>query len=705
MLRMTMESLFNHYVSKLDLTMPQYEAVCALANSLFEDAASTAKHKTKRIIRNVLPKFNNVFDEIAKDDENNPILTEKGNTQTVIEYLEHNLRNTFFHDGKTSIKFEPGTARIAYGELGMQANEDTRKLTLLGKILQEISIAHEAEYDSNLNGMTFDELNERFGASIHKADAETQEQLKNKTYERSDYIIKWIPDFSTAQQYSQYTDYGPSEHWCLTHLESMWGSYTGSHNENKVYFCHVPNFESVPRETGPNAPLDTYGLSLISVIVTPENQLRAVTCRWNHTNGGSDAVMKEEQLSNLLGGYVFDLCPPYSREEVIQRGYIYLNEVQKMLDDGIDLSEYIDDYGRININGKMNILLQGRKLLSDKWFDWIDFGKNEFIKVELNGKFNFIDTEGHLLSAQWFDDLYNFVNGFAKVELNEKNNFIDTKGHLLSDQWFDSASSFDNGLAPIRLNGKCNFIDTKGNIRFKQWFDWVDYFKNGFAIVHLNDKRNFIDTEGNIISDQWFDSASSFDNGLAHVRVNKKHNFIDTEGNIISDQWFDWVGYFKNGFAYVKLNEKFNFIDTEGNIISDQWFDGVDDFNNRFAMVRLNGKFNFIDTEGNIISDQGFDGVGEFNNGFAHVRLNGKHNFIDTEGNIISGKWFDSVGEFKNGFAKVGLNGKVNFINTKGNIISDQWFDTVGEFKNGFAWVILHGKVNRIDTKGNISRQ
>ena len=561
-----MNHFFKHYASKLDLTRSQYEAVCALANTLFEDAASTAKHKAKRTIRNVLPKFNNVFDEIAKDGGNNPILTVNGNTQTVIEYLEHNLRNTFFHDGNTSIKFEPGAARIAYGELGMQANEDTRKLNLLGKILQEISISHETEYDSNLNGMTFDELNERFGASIHKADAETQEKLKNKIYDRSNYIIKWIPDFSTAQQYRQYTDYGNlNECWCLTRDETMWKSYTGSHNENKVYFCHIPNFESVPRKTGPNAPLDNYGLSLISVIVTPDKQLRAATCRWNHINGGSDGVMNAEQLSNLLGGYVFDLCPPYSREEVIQRGYIYLDDVQQMLDDGIDLSKYIDDKGRITINGKMNVL-NGRKLLSDQWFDWVSNFVNGFSGVQLNGKYNFIDTEGNILSDQWFDWIYDFFDGVAMVKLNGQSNFIDTKGNMLSDQWFDVASDFDNGVAIVQLNGKYNFINTEGNMLSNQWFDWV----------------------------------TKFDNEVAKVQLNKKFNFIDTEGNILSDQWFNWIGKFVNGFAGVLLNKKFNFIDTDGNILSNQWFDRTSDFDNGFAEVVLDGTTAYIDTDGNL---------------------------------------------------------------------------------------------------------
>jgi len=647
--------------------MPQYEAVCALANALFEDAASTAKHKTKRTIRNVLPHFNNMFDEIAKEG-NNPILTERGNTQTVLEYLENNVRATFFHDGITNIKFEPGAARIAYGELGMQAHEDSRKLTLLGKILQEISIAHETEYDSNLNGMTFEELNERFGASIRKADAKTQEKLKNKTYNRSNYIIKWIPDFSTAQQYSQYTDYGPNEHWCLTHKEIMWKSYTGSHNENKVYFCHVPNFESVPRETGPNAPLDTYGLSLISVIVTPENQLKAVTCRWNHTNGGSDGVMNDEQLSDLLGGYVYDICPPYSREEVIQRGYIYLDEVQQMLDDGVDLSEYIDKEGRIIINDKMNIL-HGRKLLCDQWFDWIYPFNDGLAFVRLTSKTNIINAEGKLLSDQWFDDVDDFVNGFAKVYLNGKTNLINTEGKLLSDQWFDR----------------------------------IGIIKNGFAHVKLNGKSNFINTEGNLVSDQWFD-AVSFDNGFARVQLNGKYNYIGPEGNLLSGQWFDLARWFDNGFARVQLNGKENYIDTEGNLVSDQWFDEVDDFVNGLARVQLNRKFNYIDTEGNLLSGQWFDAVGWFSDGFARVQLNGKSNFIDTEGNLVSGQWFDEIGWFINGFSRVQLNGKENFIDTKGNLLSDQWFDEVGRFDNGVAVVRLNEKYDYIDTEGNIRR-
>ena len=697
-----MSPLFNHYASKIDLTLLQYEAVCALANTLFEDAASTAKHKTKRVIRNVLPAFDGLFDEIAKDNENKPILTERGNTQTVIEYLEHNVRNTLFHDGITNIKFEPGAARVAYGELGMQAHEDTRKLTLLKKMLQEISIAHETEYDSNLNGMTFDELKERFGASIQKADSETEKRLKTKTYDKSDYIIEWIPDFKTAQQYRQYTDYGnPNECWCLTRDKRMWDDYTGLHNENKVYFCHVPNFESVPRETGPNAPLDDYGLSLISVIVMPDKHLRAVTCRWNHINGGSDGVMDQEQLSDLLGGYVFDICPPYSKEEAIKRGYIYLEDVQQMLDDGIDLSKYILDDGRIKINEKMNVL-HGRKLLCDQWFDSIDKFVNGFARVDLNEKRNFINTEGKLLSDNWFDGEYDFDNGLAIVTLNGKVNVIDTEGNIRLTQWVDRIDKFVNGFAHVILKGNHNFIDTEGNILSDQWFGWPSNFINGLAIVTLNGKVNVINKYGKMLSAHGFDYASNCGNGFVRVKLKGKHNFINIEGKLLSDEWFDDAEDFVNGLAKVTYDYNINFINTEGNILSDRGFDAASNFVYGFARVVVHGKYNFIDPTGNILSDQWFDKANDFMDGFAHVTLNGNHNFIDTEGKLLSDQWFWNAADFCNGFAKVYMNEKYNFIDTEGNILSDQWFDGAYDFTDtGYARVFLNRKSYYIDTKGN----
>ena len=529
-----MRSLFSYYINQLDLTDIQIEAICALTNVLFEDAASTATHKTKRVIREVLPQFSSIMDKVARDDNGNPILTAKGKEQTTLEYFERQIKNTYFHDGKANIKFEPGVARIAYGELGMQGNEDTRKLRILGRILQEISASHATEYDANFNGLSYDELNERFGGAIKQANDSELEDLRNSSYDKSNYIIKWIPDFETAKQYSEYTNFGSNEHWCLTHNQNLWESYTGKYNENKVYFCYVPDFEHVERAVGENAPLDEYGLSLISVIVTPENELRAVTCRWNHTNGGSDGVMDAKQLSRLLGGYVFDLCPPYDKEELKSRGYIPLEDVQQMIDDGVDLSEHITQKGMICINDKYNFIRDG-KLISNKWFDIVGFFNDGYAKAEVRGKWNFIDTNGNFLSDQWFDCTGDFNDGYAQVELKDQMNFIDTNGNFLSDQWFDYCGDFNDGLAQVELNDKWNFIDTNGKFISDQWFDCAGDFSEGYAVVKLNCKWNFIDHKGNFLSERWFDDCGSFYNGFANVTLNGKRNLIDHNGKLIAE--------------------------------------------------------------------------------------------------------------------------------------------------------------------------
>ena len=90
-------------------------AYCAL----FEDVASTATHRTKRVIREMVPQLADKWDSLAVDDAGRPILTMTGKKQTYIEYFERTIRNRFFHDGENQ-KFEPGVARIAYGELNME---------------------------------------------------------------------------------------------------------------------------------------------------------------------------------------------------------------------------------------------------------------------------------------------------------------------------------------------------------------------------------------------------------------------------------------------------------------------------------------------------------------------------------------------------------------------------------------------------------
>lgn len=288
------------------------EAVAAGYRTLFEDVASVATHKSKNVIRSLFPQLASRWDDIVVDDAGNPVLTMGGKQQTYIEYFERTIRNMFFHDGENQ-KFEPGVTRIAYGELKLEnRGQDSRKLASLKKIVKLISDGHPGEYDGDLNGMSYDELETRFGTAVQKADNELKEKLSSADYQASDYVIKEIPDYRSATKFFKYTN--PDSRWCITHMETMWELYT-SHGMNKVYFAYKPDFKAVDRIAGKNVPLDEYGLSLISIIVDPWENLRAVTTRWNHENGGSDRAMDARQLSELLGGNVFELCPPPPKPE------------------------------------------------------------------------------------------------------------------------------------------------------------------------------------------------------------------------------------------------------------------------------------------------------------------------------------------------------------------------------------------------------
>lgn len=229
----------------------------------------------------------------------------------MLQYLERHVRATFFHNDYANIKFEPGIARIAYGELGMQANEDQQSLHKLSSILKILSQAHSDEYDSNLNGMSFTDLDNRFGKSASDMGKEEQDRINNAEYSgNGNYTIVRINSFEEAKPFYKYTN--PKSRWCLTHMKNMFDQYTNN-GSNTLYFAYKNGFETIKPIEGEGCPLDEYGLSLLSIIMSPDygdgGSLAYCTCRWNHENGGSDSVMDAQELSNVLGGSVFKLCP------------------------------------------------------------------------------------------------------------------------------------------------------------------------------------------------------------------------------------------------------------------------------------------------------------------------------------------------------------------------------------------------------------
>ena len=601
---------------------------------------------------NKLNKIYSLFERVC--NVNNQLLTESQESKSQSEamrYLETNLgwshekadnfvrvdlRNdiTSLRDRKIA-KFTLGVARMyCNGDL-----KDARIISDLNATLKLLS-AHLNEYDRNLNGLSASELIERF-AQVRQdnVDAEKGEIDSMDFSGGSNYKIVPINSFEEAKQYYEYTNH--KSRWCLTYMKNMYESYTCD-GMNQIYFCLRDGFESIKPIVGENAPLDEYGLSMLSIIVNERGELAYCTTRWNHDNGGSDQSMSAKEVSQVVGVNFYQVFKPNNKWNDL------LAKVKERLFNGEDPNDI---------------------------FDFVDDFHDGFTCVELNKKWNLLNTEGQFLSNQWFDKVYEFSEGYARVYINGKGwNFLNIKGQYLTNQWFDEVGPFYNGCACVKIEGKgWNFINIEGQLLSNQWYDRVNDFYNGFASVKI---------EG------------------------KGENFINTKGQLLSNQWFDKIYVFSNGFARVYIKGKgWNFLNTDGQLLSNQWYDRVNDFYNGFAEVYIEGKgWNFINIEGQLLSNQWYDGVSDFYEGFAEVYIEGKGwNFINTKGQYLTNQWFDEVGPFYNGCARVTIKGKgKNFINTKGQLLSNQWFDEVGYFYEGFARVNIEGTWKRIDKNGKV---
>ena len=395
---------------------------------------------------------------------------------------------------------------------------------------------------------------------------------KSQFQEKKEYKVIRIDSFEQIRQYGKYND------WCLAqdNGENMYDSYT-SKGVNQLYLILRDGFENEPRKAGANTPYDSYGLSMMTVIVDPDGQMTQSTTRWNHANGSSDSAFTPKRISEIIGRNFYDVFKPNTKfKDTVE-------DALKRVRDGEDPYTI---------------------------FDYVDKQSTGMMVVALMEKYNILTPDKTILLSQWVDDIRDFHEGFARVYITGKGwNFINTNGEFISKVWFDTASYFNDGFAMVFIKGKnYNFINTNGEIISNVWFDCAEGFDDGFARVYSErNGYNFINTKGKLISDIGFDYARNFNNGIANVEIKGKGwNFINTKGELISEIWFDNTeDKFHEGFCVVRINEKgYNYINTKGKILSNIWFDSAKDFHQGSAMVKIKGKGYYrINTKGEFIKD------------------------------------------------------------------------------------------------------
>ena len=302
---------FRNYLSRIP-DRPLAEAVSRTYHALFEGL--TPQQKARRAIRAILNPPPGGWDSPARRTDGSEFVSEHGTTLTWDQVLETYLRGLIFRDKAIAPKFEPGVARIAYGELGIWPEDiedfrtnrtDSVPLGQFRAILHMLSgEAHANEYDFDLNGMHYGEMVERFGRSSEEAEADDTEDTGVLNYE-----IVHIPDFETAQEYAKYTN-----HWCVCEHRNYFNRYT-ARGKNTFYMLFAPGFDKMKDVHGENYPKDEYGLSVIGPMIAPDGSVEYCCVRRNHDGGMGDHALTEKELSQLLGRPVRTVLPHIDSED------------------------------------------------------------------------------------------------------------------------------------------------------------------------------------------------------------------------------------------------------------------------------------------------------------------------------------------------------------------------------------------------------
>lgn len=251
----------------------------------------------------------------------NPNLNDKEFTENVLHDIP-NVRKADFHLYPAVVRFVLNAGNTLDANTILELNK------YVGVIAPK---AKELGLDQNANGMSMNDFFSQFQGDVSQSETDDREASaqygENNEGNNNGYKIVPIPTFDNANEYSRYTD------WCVTQGEEYFLRYTNN-GSGMFYFLLKEGFENVPREQGPNCPLDEYGLSMIAVSFRHDGSINTVTCRWNHDKGGNDSVMTPGQLSKLIGADIYGIFNPDNIQSLVPEGVEVLDDT---LDYGLKL--------------------------------------------------------------------------------------------------------------------------------------------------------------------------------------------------------------------------------------------------------------------------------------------------------------------------------------------------------------------------------
>lgn len=436
-----------------------------------------------------------------------------GAKNRLIDFLRLNLYSQFsvgFNRGPE--QYLPGISRISCKELGFYSfsfdemrGGDISKLAKYMNLLnyyKDELFGNDVVFDSDLNGLTFEELDSVFSNGYERFKNTEKELMQNQTNTetRHSYKIIPIPDVPNPEagfmptedgekilkELSQYVD------WCICTDNSEFAQYTG--NGGKFYICIRDDYKQIKKPTDKtDDSLDDYAVSMIAVLVGQDGFPDLITTRYNHNNGGENNkdLWKASQLQNILGINYFQNFKPRTQDELHD---VRLNEVKKPsaqhqvggyvnagVMDNVAIEESDDD-NNDNMNKSLKSLIVD---LANFMYENGKMNIKPFPKVELNWS----EQDGVFIRTGYYvpDDkkivvfckdrhIKDILRSFAHEMVHHKQNL---NGDNLS---FSTKDKLDTNDELVKIEGEAFLY---GNLLFRKWTEYLE----GKKTKHINESR------------------------------------------------------------------------------------------------------------------------------------------------------------------------------------------------------------------------
>ena len=185
---------------------------------------------------------------------------------------------------EVACRYIPGILRwTTGGSINVESDEELNRLNLF---LQYIKNTEAGEcYNDDFNGLSFSELVEFFKLDLDADDYVTPVSVG--------YSVVEIKSYEELQRYREWTD-----DWCIAISEIAFADYSMD-GENIIRLIVRDDFRNVPKKPSAGFPNDSYGNSILCVILGHDGGIDSLTNRWNAI--GKECDNPGQYLEGLLG--------------------------------------------------------------------------------------------------------------------------------------------------------------------------------------------------------------------------------------------------------------------------------------------------------------------------------------------------------------------------------------------------------------------